>query len=186
VVPRTLLVKLDEPSRIAVRGSPYEGFIIEPTKSKETGTYAINYRQSPRSIVLTLAFVPTKLTKVERRTVAVAARVKDGKIHVGGMPPEWIKAQSPWVDGPPSSTVHRLPANMTTGAVAKTGNGSPTAPPAKADKSLQIGADVTNDQLRVRLAVMLRQVSALKTELEKRSGLKLRITRDMHIVVDLE
>jgi hypothetical protein len=33
---------------------------------------------------------------------------------------------------------------------------------------------------------MLRQVSALKTELEKRSGLKLRITRDMHIVVDLE
>lgn len=202
-VPRSLLARIDEPPRVSVTGTPNQGYIIEAakTKSKEPGTYAVNYKQSPRTVVLILPFKSAKLTKVERKIVAVSARVKDGKIHVGGMPLEWIKAQSPWIDAPPPANVHRIPARASTGALAVinghqkptaalgegAGNGhATTVPQPKEDKSLKIGADVSNEQLRGRMAITLRHLGALKTELEKRTGLKLRITRDLHLVVDLE
>jgi hypothetical protein len=210
-VPRSLLARIDEPPRVSVTGTPNQGFIIEAakTKSKEPGTYAVNYKQSPRTVVLILPFKSAKLTKVERKIVAVSARIKDGKIHVGGMPLEWIKGESPWIEGAPpvngkGSTVHRLPARASTGALTLlngqeradalidtlraegAATGGVTAPQAKPDKSLKFGPDVSDEQLCARLALTLRHAAAMKTELEKRSKLKLRFSRDLHVIVDLE
>lgn len=197
VVPRALMARIDEPSRVAVIGTPHEGYVIEPTKKTDRGTYAVSYKASPHIVTLTLPFLPTKLSKVTRRIVAVAARIKDGKIRVGGMPPEWIKAEAPWIEASAANGAngvhHRVPAKLGSGTIITTANGNGaaehhegTAPQPRADKSLKIGPEVADDQLRARLAVTLRHVGALKAELEKRSGLKLRITRDLHLVVDLE
>jgi hypothetical protein len=191
-IPRALLAKIGEPARIAVTGTPHEGYTIAATRSKESGTYAVNYAVSARTVPLALPFKPSKLTKVERLRVAVSAKVKDGRIRISGMPREWIDGVSPWVEGAAPPAHHRLTAKPGTGTLAievangasVNGHADPTAPVAKSD--IKIGADVPTDQLKQRLAYTLRMAAAMKAELEKRTGLKLRITRDFYVLVDLD
>src|SRR5262249_31327774 len=129
-VPRSLLARLDDPAGISVAGNPPEGFNLAPNKTKESGTHDVDHKHPRRNGDLTLPFKPTNLSKVERKPVAVHARVREGKIRVGGMPPDWIAAKTPFVDAPaPSGGLHvRLSAKPGSGGIALNGNGA-HAPP---------------------------------------------------------
>jgi hypothetical protein len=80
---------------------------------------------------------------------------------------------------------HRVLENPASGTLAINGHSSSTTAPVPREL-FKVDPSVSNDQLRARLAYTLRQAGALKSELEKRTGLKLNISRDLRVIVDLE
>jgi len=195
-LPRVLLAELDDPKRVIIIGSPHEGYIFTPTKDRNLGV-GIPYKShtAGQFIFLSTAFKPTKLTKVVRKMTLARARVVDGKIRTGGMPPEWISGTAAFAGdskAPSAPAHHRLAASTTSGSIKMSGNGqdhgnghdsSPTVPPPRRDVP-KIADSVTVEQIGARLDVALREAMGLKLALERRTGLHFRVSQDFRLILD--
>lgn len=174
-VPHALLERIGKPSYVEISGDAYHGFKIAP---RLYDGIMVNYKTS-KAVYFSIGFKRVGLTKDLRKQIAVEAVVrKDGTaIDIEKPNFEWIRCAPIWrrnADVPPSIACLEGPTSYSNGNGT---NGH--APEAVASAPGPTGIQTTRDLLEVALS----DVRKFKDELERTTGLKFAITRDLKIVV---
>lgn len=190
-VPSELLGQIGDPKRIVVLGTPHHGFRLEP--SHEEGV-KLNYATG-RNVYFQTGMTNRNIDKVARLGVDLEATVKDGIIKIGGCPPDWIKAQGefkaptkePAKPSPTASPPPALASSQHNGTHASNGNGhSHNAANGSAMDGLPKGnTSVEIAAVMARITRTLADVRMLRDELEKRTGLKFKLTSNLTFTLNV-
>src|SRR5437588_8467017 len=116
------------------------------------------------------------LSKRERRTVWMRPQFENGHLRVPPLPPAWINVEADFM--PVDSRIEEGRA----GSVSS----SPTVPPAKpASPSYQLPTDTDLTLLQAELGRKLDEARSLIQQMERLSGLRLVLDRNLRLVVNL-
>src|SRR3984893_12564669 len=176
------LDKIQNPTVLGIRGSAQNGFILTPD-----GKPGIKPFRIAKSDLFYVVQTLTKfnLSRRERRTVWMRAEFENGHLRVPPLPPAWIAVESEFDPGES--------AKEETMAVSGNGNGSsravsssPTvAPPKPSSPLYKLPTDTDLTRLQTELAQKLEEARALVQEMERLSGLRLVLDRNLRLVVNL-
>lgn len=164
-----VLDRLGNPKKLAIRGQPANGFIIEPDKKGMTlrpQVGGLNY--------LVKALSNFELSARHRRTIYVRPEFSktNSTLRLPSLPPAWINADEEFINE------ERI----------DTRNGAaPTTPLPKATPPMvyQIPENVGTKALQVELAQTIVRAREIIAEMEKRTGMKLILDRHLRLVVAL-
>jgi hypothetical protein len=187
------LDKIQNPTVLGIRGSAQNGFILTPD-----GKPGIKPFRIAKSDLFYVVQTLTKfnLSRRERRTVWMRPEFENGHLRVPPLPPAWIavesefdpgetaKEESGWRTGAES----RNGKDDATGTVngSRAGSSSPTVPPPKpSSPSYQLPTDTDLTRLQTELAQKLEEAKALVQQMERLSGLRLVLDRNLRLVVNL-
>src|SRR6266571_3143688 len=188
----THLERINKPKTLGIRGSAQNGFIL--TANSETGVKPSRVAKSDLFYVMQTV-TKFDLSKRERRTVWMRPEFENGHLRIPPLPPAWINVETDF-----------LPGESTKGEGARTravsGNGnddgtrtvdgseaassSATVPPPRASiPSYQLPTDTDLTRLQTELAQKLEEARALVQQMERLSGLRLVLDRNLRLVVNL-
>lgn len=204
-VQKKMLAKIGNPKHVTVRGTPENGYLItsgpDITPNLAGGDFAY------------ISVSPTKinLPPSERAYVWMKVTIEDGKrIRVPTLPREWVKGDPNFKPGSPHEEGEReMKLSKTAGddpvrAAASTprplngangsngashggngsdGHGTSPVPKQRVEYELPAGADMAEAQAL--LAQKLDEARAIINALERRTGLRFTLSRNLMLVVDL-
>ncbi len=186
------LDQIKNPKTVGIRGSAQNGFILTPDSNA-----GVKPSRIAKSDLFYVMQTVTKfdLSKRERRTVWMRPEFENGHLRVPPLPPAWINAEVDFMPGESSKE-----EGATTMAVSRNGkddamrevsgsgavSSSPTVPPPRpASPSYQIPIDTDLAHLQTELAQKLEEARALVQQMERLSGLRLVLDRNLRLVVNL-
>jgi hypothetical protein len=185
------LDKINNPKTLGIRGSAQNGFILTP--DSETGVKPSRVAKTDLFYVMQ-TLTKFDLSKRERRTVWMRPEFENGHLRIPPLPPAWIAVEADFMPG--ESTKGE---GARTVAMSRNGkddamgvvNGSralssPTVPPPKpSSPSYQLPTDTDLTRLQTELAQKLEEARALVQQMERLSGLRLVLDRNLRLVVNL-
>jgi hypothetical protein len=188
----THLDQIKNPKTLGIRGSAQNGFILTP--DSETGVKPSRVAKTDLFYVMQ-TLTKFDLSKRERRTVWMRPEFENGHLRVSPLPPAWIAVEADFMPGE-----SKRGEDARTMAVSRNGkddamrvvNGSqavsssPTVPPPKpSSSSYQLPTDTDLTRLQTELAQKLEEARALVQQMERLSGLRLVLDRNLRLVVNL-
>jgi len=188
-IPKALLADFGKPKRVSIRGTPQNGYIItagddfKPTIIENTSVVYVN-----------VSVERVNMPRDERAVIWVRAEIEKNMLRIPPLPPVWItgKGELPGREGKmPSGDMRGEPAQVARPETqgnghAGNGQGGPvTSPLPKKTIDYQLPAGISLDEAQGLLARKLEEARVIIRGLEKRSGLRLTLTRNFQIVVDL-
>jgi hypothetical protein len=199
-VPSELFGRLGDPKRVLIEGTPHHGFRFIPCEDGDG--LKINYATG-RNVYLQTGLGPRNIDKRERLACPLAAEVKDGVIKTGGAVQDWLQACGEWkppTKAAPVNGDYRLSRSPDHGAIAAAPNGNGNHAPGANGGGANGGANgagsvlaglpsgntsIEIEALRARMQHALADLRLLKQELEKRTGLKFRMTSGLTFTLDV-
>jgi hypothetical protein len=187
----THLERINNPKTLGIRGSAQNGFILTP--DSETGVKPSRVAKSDLFYVMQ-TLTKFDLSKRERRTVWMRPEFENGHLRVPPLPPAWIAVEAEFMPGESSKEegagtmpVSRNGKDDEMGAVnGSRGLSSPTVPPPKPSiPSYQLPTDTDLTLLQTELAQKLEEARVLVQQMERLSGLRLVLDRNLRLVVNL-
>ncbi len=185
------LDQIKNPKTVGIRGSAQNGFILTP--NSETGIKPSRVAKSDLFYVMqTLA--KFDLSKRERRTVWMRPEFENGHLRIPPLPPAWINAEADFMSGESTKgegartiSVSQNEKDDAMGVVnGSRALSSPTVPPPKASiPSYQLPTDTDLTLLQTELARKLEEARAIVQQMERLSGLRLVLDRNLRLVVNL-
>jgi hypothetical protein len=188
----THLRRINNPETLGIRGSAQNGFILTP--DSETGVKPSRVAKTDLFYVMQ-TLTKFDLSKRERRTVWMRPEFENGHLRVPSLPPAWIAVEADFMPG--ESTKGEGARTMSVSQNGKDDavrvvNGSealsssPTVPPPKpSSPSHQLPTDTNLTRLQTELAQKLEEARALVQQMERLSGLRLVLDRNLRLVVNL-
>jgi hypothetical protein len=176
----------DDAKRIGIRGSAENGFILTPDdkglKPSRIAKTDLHY--------LTQTVAKFDLSKRERRTVWIRVEFENGHLRIPPLPPAWINVEAEFE---PGSAFEEGKCVM---AVSRNGGddpvrissksrpiSSPTVPPPKPSPQYQIPQDADIVRLQTDLAYKLDEARSIIQNIERLSGLRFALDRNLRLVV---
>jgi hypothetical protein len=192
-IPNTLLSDVGKPKRVSIRGTPQNGYIIsagDDLKVMIVDNSSVAY--------LNVSAERVNIPRDERAVIWVRGQVE--KNIIPSLPPAWISGQGGFM--PPKTVGERMAvdrisndepvraaasASRPVNVNGDAGNGSVsiTSRPPKKASEYQNPEDTSLDEAQALLARKLEEARVIIRELEKRTGLRLTLSRNFQIVVDL-
>lgn len=200
-IPTALAGELGDPQRYIINGSPHHGWTFTPCGPGEGVKIT---HASASNFYIQCGMTDRGIDKKERLGCQLEAYVKDGSIKIAGACKEWLDASGEYKpkDKPkiiPPATFHlsQTPANGAIPAPAV-----PPAPPSNGHHAAPNGngnghhshvldglpkgnTGVEIAALMTRIQHTLSDVRMLRAELEKRSGLKFKLTSNLTFTLDV-
>lgn len=187
-VSKALLKKIGKPDRVGIRGTPENGYLIGLGKDIK-----------PISIGTGRTYICIATDKVsaphgERRTVWMRAEIDDKRIRIPPLPPAWISGDPEFVAGAICEETEREMSIGKPGddAVRISSTSAPiappvalTVPPAKVSVDYRLPDGMGVAEAQALLARKLEEARAIMKELERRTGLRMTLTRNFQIVLDV-
>jgi len=193
-IPKAMLSDVGKPKRVSIRGTPQNGYIItagddfKPTVMENTSLVYLN-----------VSAERVNMPRDERAVIWVRAEIEKNVLRIPPLPPVWItgkgeslppqsKADGNFQDGASGHepALVTRPENRLGNGHPENGPGGPvTSPLPKKTIDYQLPAGISLDEAQGLLARKLEEARVIIRELEKRSGLRLTLTRNFQIVVDL-
>lgn len=196
LVPSALLAQIGDPERILIEGTPHQGFFLKPSPIG----VKLNYKTG-KNLYVTCGLTDRNISKQKRLRVTLDTEVMaGGVIKLGGAPREWIQCEGefrPKPDAPLPPREFHLSKNPGNGTIQTTpvpnganGNGhhASAAPQATMPSTTPLPNGNTTQAIEVvktRFQQALNMTRDLKAELERRTGLKFKVTRDLRFVLDI-
>ena len=175
----THLERINKPKTLGIRGSAQNGFILTP--NSETGIKPSRVAKSDLFYVMQ-TLNKFNLSRRERRTVWMRPEFENGHLRIPPLPPAWIAVESEFDQGVSSKGE----------PLTVSGNGkdhassSATVPAPKPSISpYQLPTDTDLTRLQTELAQKLEEARALVQQMERLSGLRLVLDRNLRLVVNL-
>lgn len=186
--PSALLGQLGDPKRLRIEGTPHHGFRLVPC---DIDGIKLNYATG-KNVYFQTGLTNRNIDKKERLPCPLEAVVKDGVIAVSGAGPDWIHACGEWaprkkeappamVTAPMAPPAPAVPNGNGNGHAAPNGNGQHTA----LDGLPKGNTPVEVSSLVARIQHALADVRLLRAELEKRTGLKFKLTSNLTFTLDV-
>src|ERR1700694_2688048 len=186
------LDQIKNPKTLGIRGSAQNGFILTP--DSEAGVKPSRVAKSDLFYVMQ-TLTKFDLSRRERRTVWMRPEFENGHLRIPPLPPAWIAVESDFMpggsgheEGARTMSVARNEKADTIRAVngSQAASSSPTVPPPKASiPSYQLPTDTDLTLLQTELARKLEEARALVQQMERLSGLRLVLDRNLRLVVNL-
>ena len=188
----TDLERINNPKTLGIRGSAQNGFILTP--DSESGVKPSRIAKSDLFYVMQ-TLTKFDLSKRERRTVWMRPEFENGHLRIPPLPPAWINVEADFMSGET-----RKERGGKTVAMSRNGrddamrvvNGSravsssPTVPPPKpSSPPYQLPTDAKLTRLQTELAQKLEEARDLVQQMERLSGLRLVLDRNLRLVVNL-
>jgi len=188
----TDLERINNPKTLGIRGSAQNGFILTP--DSESGVKPSRIAKSDLFYVMQ-TLTKFDLSKRERRTVWMRPEFENGHLRIPPLPPAWINVEADFMSGET-----RKERGGKTVAMSRNGrddamrvvNGSravsssPTVPPPKpSNPPYQLPTDAKLTRLQTGLAQKLEEARTLVQQMERLSGLRLMLDRNLRLVVNL-
>jgi hypothetical protein len=195
-IPNTLLFEVGKPKRVSIRGTPQNGYIIsagDDLKLMILDNSSVAY--------LNVSAERVNMPRDERAVIWVRGQIEKNIVRIPPLPPVWISGQGEFM--PPKTggermAVDRMSDDEPVRAAASAsrpvndGNGhdgnrgvSITSPLPKKASEYQLPEGTSLDEAQGLLARKLEEARVIIRELEKRTGLRLTLSRNFQIVVDL-
>src|SRR3984893_5498867 len=184
--------KIRNPTTLGIRGSAQNGFILTPDSKPGVKPFRVA-KTDLFYVVQTLS--KFDLSKRERRTVWMRPEFENGRLRVPLLPPAWIAVESEFDAGESAReesartmAVSRDGNDHAMGAVngSRAVSSSPTVPPPKPlSPSYQLPTDTDLTRLQTELARKLEEATDLVLQIERLSGLRLVLDRNLRLVVNL-
>jgi hypothetical protein len=188
----THLDKIHNPTTLGIRGSSQNGFILTP--DSQGGVKPSRVAKTDLFYVMQ-TLNKFNLSKRERRTVWVRPEFENGHLRVPPLPPAWIAVKSEFdprgnanKERSGTMAVSRNGMDDTIGVMngSRAVSSSPTVPPPKpSSPSYQLPTDTDLTRLQAELAQKLEEAKALVQQMERLSGLRLVLDRNLRLVVNL-
>jgi hypothetical protein len=188
----THLERINNPKALGIRGSAQNGFILAP--DSETGVKPSRVAKSDLFYVMQ-TLTKFDLSKRERRTVWMRPEFENRHLRIPPLPLAWIAVENDFMsgkgameEGARTMAMSRNgkddPMRVVNGSVAA--SSSPTVPPPKpSSPSYQLPTDTDLTRLQTELAQKLEEARALVQQMERLSGLRLVLDRNLRLVVNL-
>ncbi len=168
----THLERINKPKTLGIRGSAQNGFILTP--NSETGVKPSRVAKSDLFYVMQ-TLNKFNLSRRERRTVWMRPEFENGHLRIPPLPPAWINAEADFMKDDAMGVVNGSRALS-----------SPTVPPPRpSSPSYQLPTDTDLTRLQTELAQKLEEARALVQQMERLSGLRLVLDRNLRLVVNL-
>ena len=188
----THLERINKPKTLGIRGSAQNGFILTP--NSETGVKPSRVAKSDLFYVMQ-TLNKFNLSRRERRTVWMRPEFENGHLRIPPLPPAWINAEADFMSGESTkeesgrtTAVSRNGNDDGTRAVDGTRAASSSAtvpPPRPPSPSYQLPTDTDLTLLQTELARKLEEARAIVQQMERLSGLRLVLDRNLRLVVNL-
>ncbi len=188
----THLERINKPKTLGIRGSAQNGFILTP--NSETGVKPSRVAKSDLFYVMQ-TLNKFNLSRRERRTVWMRPEFENGHLRIPPLPPAWINAEADFMPGESAKeeggrtvVVSHNGNDDGTRAVdgSRAASSSATVPPPKASiPSYQLPTDTDLTLLQTELARKLEEARAIVQQIERLSGLRLVLDRNLRLVVNL-
>ena len=188
----THLEQIKNPKTLSIRGSAQNGFILTPDSN--AGVKPSRVAKSGLFYVMQ-TLNKFDLSKRERRTVWMRPEFENGHLRIPPLPPAWIAVESDFMpggsgheEGARTMAVSRNGKDDAMGGVngSRAASSSPTVPPPKLQSpSYQLPTDTDLTGLQTELARKLEEARALVQQIERLSGLRLVLDRNLRLVVNL-
>ena len=187
----THLERINKPKTLGIRGSAQNGFILTP--NSETGVKPSRVAKSDLFYVMQ-TLNKFNLSRRERRTVWMRPEFENGHLRIPPLPPAWINVEVDFMPGESKEGSGRTTAVSRNGnddgtrAVDGTRAASSSAsvpPPRPPSPSYQLPTDTDLTRLQTELAQKLEEARALVQQMERMSGLRLVLDRNLRLVVNL-
>jgi hypothetical protein len=167
---------------VLIEGTPHHGFKFTPC---EDGGLKINYATG-RNVYLQTGLGPRNIDKRERLPCPLAAEIKDGVIKTGGAVPDWLQACGEWKRPMTAAPPPAPPKSPGAINAAPNGNGYHGGNGGSVLAGLPSGnTPIEIEALRARIQHALADLRLLKQELEKRTGLKFKMTSGLTFTLDV-
>lgn len=186
-VSTALLKKIGKPERVAIRGTPANGYLISAGADIKPTMVGASKSRAYINIAVDKVGAPHS----ERQTVWIRAEIDDKRIRIPPLPPAWISGDPEFLAGAVcEETDRQMSISKTPGddAVRVSSTSAPvalTVPPAKAALDYKLPDNMGIAEAQALLGRKLDEARAILRELEKRSGLRMTLTRNFQITLDL-
>jgi hypothetical protein len=186
------LRRINNPKTLGIRGSAQNGFILTP--DSEIGVKPSRVAKSDLFYVMQ-TLTKFDLSERERRTVWMRPEFENGHLRIPPLPPAWIAVKADFMpgestkgEGARTMAMSRNgkddPMRVVNGSEAV--SSSPTVPlPKPSSSSYQLPTDTDLTLLQTELAQKLGEARALVQQMERLSGLRLVLDRNLRLVVNL-
>ena len=185
------LDQIKNPKKVGIRGSAQNGFILTP--DMEGGVKPSRVAKSDLFYVMQTVS-KFDLSKRGRRAVWMRPEFENGQLRIPPLPPAWINVETDFLPG--ESTKGE---GARTRAVSRNENDdamrvgsesrpvcSPTVPlPKASSQPYQLPTDTDLTLLQTELAQKLEEARVLVQQMERLSGLRLVLDRNLRLVVNL-
>jgi hypothetical protein len=183
-IPQTLLADIGKPIRVSIRGTPQDGYIIsagDDLKPMILDNSSLAY--------LNVSAERINMPRDERAVIWMRAQIGKDILRIPPLPPDWISGQGEFAA--PNTESENIAAPSASRSVndgndhAGNGSVSITSPLPKKASEYQLPEGTSLDEAQALLSRKLEEARVIIRELEKRTGLRLTLSRNFQIVVDL-
>jgi hypothetical protein len=195
-IPKAMLSDVGKPKRVSIRGTPQNGYIITAGDDLK-----LTVMENTSVVYLNVSAERINMPRDDRAVIWIRAEIEKNVLRIPPLPPVWITGKGEsmpahpkggskmQLDGTRGNEPARLARAETRGVSnGHTGDGqgvSITSPLPKKTIDYQLPEGISLDEAQALLARKLEEARVIIRELEKRSGLRLTLTRNFQIVVDL-
>jgi hypothetical protein len=182
------LEKLQNPKTLGIHGSAQNGFILTP--DSEPGIKPSQVGKSDLFYVMQ-TLNKFDISKRERRTVWMRPEFENDRLRVPPLPPAWIAVESEFKPrneeaGEEDKAKMERECPMEIGSENWPTSSPPTVPPPKPpSSSYQLPTDTDLARLQMELGQKLEEARNLIQQMERLSGLRLVLDRNLRLVINL-
>ena len=189
-IPHTLLSNIGKPKRVSIRGTPQNGYIIsagDDLKLMILDNVSVAY--------LNVSAERINMPRSERAVIWMRSQIGKDILRIPPLPPDWIIGQGEFAASNPGSekiSDEPVRAALSASPPVNEGNGlagnggiSITSPLPKKTSEYQLPEGTSLEETQALLSRKLEEARVIIREIEKRTGLRLTLSRNFQIVVDL-
>jgi len=194
-IPKTLLSEIGKPKRVSIRGTPQNGYIISVGDDLK-----LTILNSSSVAYLNVSAERVNMPRDERAVIWIRSQIEKNILRIPPLPPAWISGQSEFLPQPKGGEKMQLdrksksvraapsasrPVKEGTSHAESGRGGSITSPLPKKTSEYQLPEGMSLDDAQALLSRKLEEARLIIRELERRTGLRLTLSRNFQIVVDL-
>jgi hypothetical protein len=189
-IPKTLLLDIGDPERVSIRGTPQNGYIISAGNDLK-----LMILDNSSIAYLNVSAERINMPRDERAVIWMRGQIEKNILRIPPLPPAWIADQGEFVaPNTGSEKISHEPVRPTPSASpplndgnghAGSGGVSITSPLPKRAFEYRLPEGTSLDDAQALLSRKLEEARVIIRELERRTGLRLTLSRNFQIVVDL-
>ena len=191
-IPKTLLSEIGKPKQVSIRGTPQNGYIISAGDDLK-----LTILDSSSVAYLNVSAERVNMPRDERSVIWIRSQIEKNILRIPPLPPAWISGQGEFLPQPKGGenhldrksddeTVRVGPLTSQDGdSHAESGSGSIASPLPKKISQYGLPEGTSLDDAQALLSRKLEEARAIIRELERRTALRLTLSRNFQIVVDL-
>src|SRR5262252_5376392 len=183
-IPNTLLSDVGKPERVSIRGTPQNGYVIsagDDLKLMILDNVSVAY--------LNVSAERINMPRDERAVIWMRGQIEKNILRIPPLPTAWISGQGEFGGSEKVShePVRPSASRPVTDDSGHTGNGgvSIASPVSRNICEYQIPEGTSLDEAQALLSRKLEEARVIIRELEKRTGLRLTLSRNFQLAVDL-